>query len=272
MNSLYSSVKTFADEYFKNKEDYEFVVSKETQLNEIQLLKKGIRQEQFFIIIDLLNFKIIDHGGIEEFGYDSRNFSMNTYFQLIPSKGITSLLQLLGEQTFLKAQSDIMSFLKPSFIVQIPMKLNLLDRNSYSLVKRTISPWQMTKCGKITAYLAEFTVIKDYDFEPLDPRIKDLPTEYSDLIIQEFNKKFNQLKPIDNPFSPKELLILKEYAHGVRTTKELMVSLKPKLSMHTINSYNKSILDKAKQLFGENLPLATAQDVAKFMSKQGLLK
>ncbi|WP_026997261.1 LuxR C-terminal-related transcriptional regulator [Flectobacillus major] len=268
-NAVYLSVKAFADEHYNKKSDYEFIVSQETQQTEIHRLKKGIRQEQFFIIIDLLNFKIIDHGGLEEFGFDSKTFSLKTYFQMIPSKGITSLLQLLGEQTFLKAKSHLMAFLKPSFIVQIPMKFKH-EEDVHFLVKRTISPWQITKCGKITAYVAEFTVIKTYDFEPLNPRIKDLPEEYSNLILREFNRNFNQLKPADNPFSPRELLILKEYVNGARSSKDLAES--QGLKINTINSYNKNILEKAKQLFGEDLPLYTALDVAKFMSKQGLLK
>ncbi|MDI9878292.1 helix-turn-helix transcriptional regulator [Flectobacillus longus] len=267
-NEIYLSIKAFADEYYNQKSNYEFIVSQETQQSEIDRLKKGIRHEQFFIIVDLLNFKIIDHGGLEEFGFDSKAFSLKTYFQMIPSKGITSLLKLLGEQTFLKAKSNLMSFLKPSFIVQIPIKF--MHEEVCFLTKRTISPWQMTRCGKITAYLAEFTIIKTYDFEPLNPRIKGLSEEYSNIILREFNKNFNQLKPADNPFSPREILILKEYIGGAKSSKDLAESLG--LKINTVNSYNKSILEKAKQFFGENLPLNTAFDVAKFMSKQGLLK
>ena len=267
--SEFLRIKAFSEEVYQNSEAYEFLILQDIQSKEIFKLHNGLREEQFFMVVDLLNLKIIEHGGLEEFGHDGRNFTLKSYFEMIPANGVMSLLTALGKQTFLLSKFDLLGFLKPSYIVQVPMKVKKNDDTLY-LVKRSISPWQITKCGKITAYLSHFTVIKTYDFEELNPRIIGIPDDYQTTVMNAFNLNFKQLKNNENLFSPKELLVLETYLDDSKNSKDVALLLKIKIQ--TLNGYNKSIMQKAKRMFSEDLPVKSARDVAKYLKNNGLFK
>jgi hypothetical protein len=267
--TAFEEIKTFSRTAYANKGSFEFLISEEMHKMEIKKLQDGIREEQFFVIIDLIDLKIIEMGGIEELGFDKHNFTLKNYIEMIPSNGITKLLTTLGKQTFLLSKSNLLGFLKPTYIVQIPMKVKRDDDKIY-LVKRAISPWQITRCGRITAYLSHFTVIKDYNYEELNPRIVGIPDEYYTIVMQAFNLDFKQLRSNENLFSPQELTVLELYLDNTNTSNDIATALNIKLL--TLNSYNKSIIQKAKKMFSEDLPIKTARDVAIYLQKNGLFR
>lgn len=265
----FEKIKSFSTEFFKNPEDYQFLVKPETQETEIQKLKIGLREEQFFIVIDLLNTKILAHGGLDAFGHEQDSFSLKDYFSLMPESGITSLLTVLGKQTFALSEVSLIDFLKPTFIAQVPLKLYSKSEKLF-LVKRGISPWQITACGKITAYLSHFTLIKEYNYEEISPRIIGIPQKTLEQVMKTFNFSFIQQKARENPFSPKEILLLKQYLDDDKSVSDILKNLSIKLN--TLHGYNKSILTKTKKLFGERIPVKTARDAASYIKKQGLLE
>jgi hypothetical protein len=269
-NSILSTIADFCKKAYKDKDKFQYVVDAKSQEQEILRLKNGLREEDFFIIIDLLNMKIIDLGGWDELGYDERYFSLKNYFEISPSNGLLTLLYSLGKQLFLNTTTNLIGFLKPSYIINTPIKIKKNDDTLY-LVKRTISPWQLTTTGIITAYLSYFTIIKDsYDHEGLEPRLIGIPEEIKEKVMKEFMTAINQLKASENKFSPKLTQILELYSDSAKSSQEIADELK--ITYQTLKKYNKAIIIKAKQMFGDNLPIKTAKDVALYLKKHGLFE
>lgn len=267
--NTYSQIKDFARELYQNQENYRFLISEEMQQEELHRLKSGLREEQFFVVIDLLKFSIIDVGGVEALGYNERQFTLQRYFEMIPSQGVQSLMTTLGKQTFLHRGEELIGFLKPSYIVQLPIKVYQGNEKIY-LVKRVISPWQITKCGKITAYLSHFTIIKEYNYEGLEPRLSGIPEHLQQMLLSKFNTDFNQLNSSENKFSPKQLIALELYLDETKSTKEIALLLK--IGYTTLKDYNKEILKRAREMFGDDIPVRTAKDVALYLKSNGLLR
>lgn len=264
----FQKVQQFSQNYFSNKESYSFLINSNVQNQEIQKLNSGLREEQFFLIIDFLNLRINHSGGLQELGYINESFTLSDYFKMMPDSGFTSLLTVLGKQTFILSESNLISFLKPTFVALVPLKIYKNIDQLY-LVKRSISPWQVTACGKITAYLSHFTIIKEYNYEELSPRIIGIPEKTRDLVMKNFNFNFIQQNVKENPFSPKEILILKMYLDSSLSMAQILNSLK--ISSFTLHEYNKSILSKTRKLFGIDIPIKTAKEAAIYLKKQGLL-
>lgn len=263
-------LKEFVKELFPSPHILQFRIPPEVQQAELQRLKQGRRAEQFFFVVDFVNLTILEAHGIEEVGYNSRNFTFRQYLGMVPSGGMLQLLMLLGKQTFvLSDKSKALAFTKSQFIVQLP--LTCAD-GRVLLVKRSISPWQITEAGRISAYLSEFTLLKPYENEPLNPRFVNTEPEVEEAFNRLVAKLFANLPVSSNPFSPKELLILKLYTE--RNAEELTAQRVAELvgiTVSTAHTHHKNILLKAKALFGESLPLKTAREVAVHMKRSGLL-
>ncbi len=253
-----------------NPSSYIFKISEEQQQNELHKLKLGLREEQFFVVVDLLNFTIIDLGGVESLGFEPKTFTLKNYFDMVDPQGVMPMLTALGKQTFLFSKTDLIDFLKPSYIVLTPMILKKNDNIRY-LVKRIIAPWQVTACGKITAYLTHCTLIKEYEGEALYPRIEGIPASYRAMVMNEFQKEFSQLKPKENNFEPNQRIILQH----LLTEKNLaVIAGKMGLKLYTVKSYTKDILEKARKMYADDKSqhnFRTAKDVAIYMKNNGII-
>lgn len=267
--SEYQKVVDFGKSLFHAKE-LKYLVTGKVQNAEIERLQSGLRHEVFYFIIDLVNGCIKKSGGLENLKINPQNFTLKSYFEMMPKSGISNLLTLLGKQTFLLSNIEYIGFLKPTYIVQLPLKV-YADSDKLYLVKREISPFQITEDGQIAEYLSYFTIIKEYNHEELNPRFIGIPSELQKQVEKFFAVGFSQLPPQENKFAPKELILLEMYLRDPEiSNKEL--SIRANITVSTLHSYNKQIIQKARQMFGDDLPVRTAKDVAFYLQKNGLYR
>jgi hypothetical protein len=263
----FKSVKEYTQKIFSGNQKETLQVPIDIQQKELKNLDIGLRHEQFYFIVDVVNFKIIRAKGLETIGYHSDTFDLLQYAQTIASKGILQLMTLMWKNIFDFNQKSIdhLQFLKPKFIAQIPMTH---QNGDVLLVKRSITPFQYTNTGKLTQYLSEFMVIKKFNNEAPEPRFTDIPAELFEKYSLFLSRSFLW---DDSPFSNKEMVILKAYSdeNQNKVAKEFAVDLN--LTTETLKFYNKEIIRKSKEYFGEIYTFATARDVALFLKKCGVL-
>jgi hypothetical protein len=265
----YKNAKEFAKKKFPEENSEKLMIPERQIEEEIEKLKSGLRHEQFFMIVNVENFSIIEAYGLEEIGFRSETFDMLQYAQLLPSHGILQILTLYWKKIFEFSveEKKMLSFLKPKYIVQIPFKN---AQGEVMLVKRTISTFQFTESGRLTHYLSEFTIIKKtFDSETPDPRFTDVPIELKDTIDTILNRSFVWES---SPYSPKELIILGVYANDDGKTSLNELAQKCELKPSTLQFYNKEILIHTKDFLGEIYKFNTAKEVAIFWKKCGVLK
>jgi hypothetical protein len=257
-------VKNYAKNQFSYAEVEKLMVSENEQQKEIEKLRLGRRQEQFFFVVNVADFQIIHADGLEEIGFHSSTFDMNQYTQLLPSFGILHLLTILWKRIFEFAieEKEFLSFLKPKFIVQIPFKN---AKGEIMLVKRTISIFQYTNTGKLTQYLSEFTIIKYlFDSEAPEPRFTDIPPHLDKKIDAALNQSFVWEA---SPFSRKEMEILNAYVNDDGSKSAAELAKETGVTPATLKFYNKEILAHAKEFLGEIYKFGTAKEVAHFFKK-----
>jgi len=262
-------LKLFVRELFPAPDSLVFTVPETVHEQELQIMRQSLRTEQFFIVVDFVNLTIVNAAGLEEIGYDSTRFTFRQYLSTFPSQGMLQLITMVGKQAFALSQQSVASFMKPNYISHIP--ITAAD-GQVMLAKRTLSPWQFTSTGKLTSYVAEFTILKPYENEPMNPRIVNAdPT-----LIRAFNaitaKSFANLPAKANLFAPKEIDIMRLYVDekNEELTARELAGLAG-VAHNTLNTYNKLIIGKAKAMFGDDLPVRTAKEVAVFLQKSGLL-
>ncbi len=232
-------------------------------------MKIGRRPEQFFFIVDFTSLTIVEAVGLEEVGYNSERFSFRQYLATIPGGSMRQLITLLGKQTFILSNQTVVSFLKPQFVANVP--ITCAD-GRVMLTKRTISPWQISESGLIIAYLSEFIILKPYEDEPINPRFVHLDPAIEVTLNRMAARTFATLPKQDNLFSPKEIILIRLYAESNEANLNANdLAERADITISTLHTYNKSILMKAKEMFGETLPAKTARDVAMYLKKCGLL-
>ncbi|AUD02178.1 hypothetical protein [Spirosoma pollinicola] len=265
----FQQLKTFVSNLFPASKNLVLKVTRERQQQELDTLRIGRRPEQFFFIVDFINLSIVEAVGLEEIGFNSERFSFRQYLATIPGGSMRQFITLLGKQTFILSHQAILSFLKPQFVANVP--ITCAD-GRVLLTKRTISPWQISESGLITAYLSEFIILKTYEDEPINPRFVHLDPAIEMALNRMASRTFATLPKQNNLFTPKEIILIKLYAETSEANVNANVLAKQaEIALSTLHSYNKSILMKAKEMFGEALPTKTARDVAIYLKKCGLL-
>ncbi len=269
----YSTIQSFSKKLFLGMGELSEAVSASEQAESLEKLIQGRRPEQFFFIIDLPNTKMLRAVGTAELGYDDKTFSFRQYLRCLANRGLLQSTRLLSERLFEMQQQMPVQFLREQFIANIPMRH---ANGQVWLVKRSITPWQHTETGLLTAYLSEFTILKPYEGEPMNPRFTGVSetslAKFYQLVEQFFTKPESTQK---TPFSPRELDVLRAYAatasNGKRPTAN-QIAEQTNATPLTVKDHNKKILTKAKELFGEDFQAETAFDVAVFLKKNGLLQ
>jgi hypothetical protein len=267
----YDKAKFFAKELFSDIQEPKFLVSSKQQDEELKKLKIGLRDEQFYIIVDMLSFEIVAAGGLEEVGFRSDDFSMRQYFKLLETDGVVQAMTLLAREMFRLTGKAGMKFMSPKYISQLPLKN---QSGQTILVKRVMSPWQVLADGRACSYISEFTIVSPlYQGETLNPRFIGL----EEPILTELNKQiaiaFSLKSHFKNPFSPKEMLILTQYSklRQDESLNSIAEATGINIKVSTLKFYNKMILEKARKMFGE-LGFRTARDVANYLKKHGLIQ
>jgi hypothetical protein len=266
----YQRIRSFTTQLFSDYSSLTTAVSASIHAQTVETLTQGRRPEQFFFIVNLLDLEIINAVGMHEMGYADSSFTFRQYLNCLPGPGFLQSTRLLSEQIFRMQERFPVRFMREQFIANVPMRH---ANGQLLLVKRSITPWQHTSTGLITAYLSEFTILKNYEGEPMNPRFANIPDDFSGEFYQAIHQIFANLSARKNPFSPREIDVMRAYttaADGKRPTAK-QVAERTNTTPLTIKDYNKTILAKAKNLFGEDFAAETAFDVAVFLKKNGLL-
>ncbi|MBO0933824.1 hypothetical protein [Fibrella aquatilis] len=268
----YQGIRQFVQQLFPHSDQLELVVPGDQQVAELERLRLGRRPEQFAIITNLLDLSVEHAIGMSELGYADNTFSFRQYLRCMPNPGVMRNSILLSKELFRIVVDALPAiyFLRPRFMVNLPLRH---ANGEVLLVKRILSPWQLTTTGQITAYLSEFHIIKPYEGEPLSPRFYDVPEAVRERFYEAVYRLFASLSAKKNPFTPRELVLLRTYLSlaGPQRPSARQLAKKMGISELMVKEYNKSVLVKAKGLFGDDLPVTTAYDVAMFLLKTGLL-
>ena len=267
----YQDIRQFVAQLFPDPDSLTLTVPAQLQNSELARLRMGRRPEQFSLVTNLLTVTIEHAMGMEELGYADTTFSFRQYLRCMPNPGILRNSILLSKQLFgIVADIPAVQFLRPRFVANIPMRH---ANGEVLLVKRTLAPWQLSSTGQITHYLSDFQIIKPYEGEPMSPRFFDVAEPVRAKFYKAVYQLFATLSASKNPFSPRELGLLSLYLAqaGPRRPSAKAIADEAGLSVLVVKDYNKSILAKAKGLFGDDLPVETAYDVAVFLRKTGLI-
>ena len=241
----------------------ELMVSEQQRWSEVEKLGQSIRNENCYLITNILDFSIVFAKNMEILGVNSLNTDKTKYLCLASSGGFLELSMLYNKiiVEISLIEPKYLSFLNPKFISQLPITK---PNGEVILIKKTLSPFQYTSSGKIFSNLAEFTIIKEnYNNEPMEPRYMNSPEPLIVFFKEMIRKKFIEEC---SPFSPKEINIMKGYYQNPDFT---LTQLAAELSItfETLKSYNKSIITKAKEYMGPLFTLKNAKDVSVFFER-----
>jgi hypothetical protein len=261
----YEKSKAFSKNLFPDSSNVKFLIDAETQNRELERIRTGLRYENFFSVVNMLDFEIKHLAGFEVLGYNSNQVTLKDYFGMIKNDGIVQLMSLLGRETFNLTEMRAVGFLRPKFITNLPM---LHADGRIMLVKRTLSTWQISSDAKVVEYLSEFTLIGEYHGEPMNPRIEEVPQDLKEKFDQVVNKIFAIQPHFKNPFSPKEMILLRYYSENKNTSAQ-KAAQDNGIEVSTMHYYNKQMLSKAKNFFGKEFDFTTAKEVATFLNKNG---
>jgi hypothetical protein len=268
----YQGIRQFVASMFPDPGQLMLTVAASQQADELARLRNSRWTEQFAIVTNLLTTEVEHAFGLAELGYADATFTFRQYLHCLPNPGALRNSILLSKELFSIAVDElpVMGFLRPRFVVNIPMRH---ANGEVMLVKRTLSPWQLTDKGQMAAYLSEFQLIKPYEGEPLSPRFLDVPEAVKVKFYQAVHQLFAQMAIRQNLFTVRELGLLQAYLGkpSQQRPSAKMLAGQMSLSELMIKEYNKSILTKAKGFFSDDVPFQTAYDVAIFLFKTGLL-
>lgn len=261
------------NKHYPENEVYEPLISEPIQQNELDDLKRTVKYEQFFFVLNIIKRKIEHVYGIADWlGYADSTFSFYDYIKIIHPRHLPSL-NMLADSAFKTANSDEFSikFMSPRIVIQLPLQHH---NGKYILVKRTLSPFQINKDGKVLSYLNHFVVLKEYnELDTIDARVGN---EYKITSTEEIRSvKDKQPKLTDTNkkpfgFNKKELSIIQQIADNQTITqKEICKNLD--LSLDTLRkTYNRRILSKARESFKIET-FETIKDVAIYLKNEGYI-
>jgi hypothetical protein len=269
----YHDIQQFVAQIFPNPHQLKLIVPASQHTDELTRLRLGRRTEQFALVTNLLDMSVQHAIGLEELGYADATFTFRQYLRCMPTPGVLRNSILLSKELFSVVVNTLpaINFLRPRFVAMIPMQH---ANGQVLLVKRTLAPWQLTHTGQITAYLSEFQVVKPYEGEPLSPRFQDVHESIRAKFYEAVGRMFASLSMRQNLFTARELDLLRSYLSAQATDRRpsaRQLADLTGLKELTIKDYNKSIMVKAKGFFGDDVPVETAYDVAKFLFRTGLL-
>jgi DNA-binding CsgD family transcriptional regulator len=267
-HSNFDVLKSEVFSYFN--EDHnkiQLVVSEAEQRKETNVLKETMDNERFFFVVNMLTFDIEERCGIQKWlGYSEKEFSFKQYWNQVihPAK---QFLFILARQLYATAcQGKIpLNFMGQRFASLVPLKHY---KGHYLLAKKTASTFQYDTNSRLIAYVNEFTIIGNYDGEPLQPRMYNFHGQKEPLaekeIIQKVIASFIGMKI----FTINELQVARKTAYNPRIT-QAQIAKELGLSVHTVNTYYKRFLNKAREFFGKDF--LTLLEASIYLRKEGLL-
>jgi hypothetical protein len=244
----------------------EGTIALEKQETVLQQLNAQINKEQFYFITDVKTGAILKANGVNKWlDYTDEDFTQKKYLAAITQAHIVpqGLYASVIFEAMINRQINFY-FLTPVAISTVALKSKT---GKYFYCLRRCSPFQLTSDKRLTEYLSEFIVVKEFGNESFHTRwsLEDERQQAQiDLINKAVKKKFDELKC----FSVQELRILKRYAKKENITSEAIAKAF-KIEKATVGTYNKRILTKGEILFGERFD--NARNVAEYLKELQLL-
>lgn len=265
-NLNYGFLKERVLSYFPGKE-ISLVVPKEDQEQEILSLKETLGSKRFFFVVNLLNFEIQEMHGIEKWlGYSERDFSLRKYWDII-SEGRQNWLMLVALQLYdsLCTGKYPLKFMVQRFGSRIPIRHY---NGKELLVIKTASVFQYDDKNRLTAYLNEFTIIGDYNGEPLTTDFYSSTGEQKTIeaaqIMQQVIQHFIDMRV----FARQEMRIARLFVYHPEIT-QTKIAVMLKLKYTTIRTHCRRFLEKARDFFQQDF--RSPREAALFLHKEGLL-
>ena len=126
----------------------------------LQQLDAQIKKEQFYFVTDVKTGAITLCKGINQWlGYTDAHFTQRNYLHIIyPAHAIAQGFYATAFFDALISNQLTTQFLQPTCITTLAVKNKA---GKYIYCKRQCYPFQITGCKKMTAYISEFTIIKE---------------------------------------------------------------------------------------------------------------
>lgn len=243
------------------------VVPESDQHNEINLLKETLGTQRFFFVVDLQHFRMTQAHGIQRWlGYPEKEFTLKQYWSIVhPSKQKPLMAVALQLYETLCTGKYSLRFLVQRYASLVALRHY---NGHYLLVKKTSSVFGYDAANRLTAYLNEFTIVGDYDGQPLSPiffRSNGEPEgKNAEEILAAVMQRFLKLKV----FSPKEFQTARMLVNkpGI---KQAEIAHHLAIAPHTVGTYCKRFLYKSREFFHQDF--SSAAEAAKYLHKDGLL-
>lgn len=251
----------------KNNFNTSLKVSKEDQDREITLLNETVSNELFFFVVNLYDFELEHINGVNKYlGYSEKEFTYKQYWNHVihPGKEALKLIARRMYEALCSGQYPL-EFMVQRFTSMVPLKHY---EGHYILTKKTSSVFQYYDNNKLLSYVDEFTIIGDYNGEPLNPRMWfDYDEKDSDLKKQMLNNIMEDFEGM-KIFAAKEFQIARKLAYNPHISATELANefeLKPS----TVNTYYKRFLEKARNYF--QIDFESMSDAANYLRRECIL-
>ncbi|MHA4844531.1 hypothetical protein ACX0G7_10225 [Flavitalea antarctica] len=251
----------------RNAFDSNFKVSTLDQQREIGLLKQTMNNERFFFVVNLMDFELEEINGVSRYlGYSERDFTFKRYWNGVIHPG-KEALKLLARQMYeiLCSGQYPLEFMVQRFTSMVPLKHS---NGHYILTKKTSSVFQYSSDNRLLSYIDEFTIIGDYNGEPLNPRMwfdyNEKDSTLKKQMLSNIMKDFEGMKI----FAAKEFQIARKIAYNPNITPAELAQ-EFELQPSSINTYYKRFLEKARDYF--QMEFESMSDAAKYLRRECIL-
>jgi DNA-binding CsgD family transcriptional regulator len=262
---LKNKVQSFFDE---DHEKIKFMVAPEKQQKEISLLQEMAGSGRFFFEVDLPGFELKNAHGIQRWlGYPEKEFSLKLYWNHLSHPSRKQSLLLLAQQLYETLCKGVypLEFMVQRFSSWVPLKHY---NGHYVLAQKTSSVFQYDNRNRLTSYLNEFTIIGDYQGEPMNPRMYNSYGERETVKEKEIMEKTIARFLGMKIFTASELQAIRKLAYHPQIT-QAEIARDLDRSIHTIDTYYKRFLSKAREFYKQDF--ASVSDAAQHLRKEGLL-
>lgn len=253
--------------YFKDFHNWNLVISHDDQLQEIELLKETIKAERFFFVVNLQTFELEDINGLQRYlGYREADFTYKYYWNQVihPGKEALKILARTMYESLCTGKHPL-RFLVQRFTSLVPLRHY---DGHYILTKKTSSTFQYDVNNRLVSYIDEFTIIGEYNGEPLSPRIYNTYGEIGahgpQELLNSSMEKFISMKI----FSPNEFQVVRKVAYTPNVT-QAQIANELGLTVHTVNTYYKRFLFKARDFF--EMDFDNINDTAAYLKRECII-
>lgn len=266
-DNAFLALKKLIDDVLPAKDEYIPVVKKEQQLARFEILNAYIPNETFYFTFNLLTCELENVNGVDKWlGYPGKEFTVSQYLRCVHSDHVV-LFNLLAHSMYQVLCKGIfkLHFDTQKYISQVALRHY---DGEYYLYKKTTSVFQYDDKNRLLAQLNEFNKIGPYDGRPMGSRFTEMEELQKDEFSHVIFKMVLENLMEEKYFSKQEFELLKCYATDENITNN-EAAVKMNVEIETIKTYNRRILEKARDTFTH--PFKHAREVALRLRKEKIL-